>query len=608
MFWKVRPSWEYYITCKDMWGSVPEEVREWLSNGNEKKELSGSTSVVVAHWFLNQECVPTREELSSIAEEGRLDILKMLKERDVEFDVFLCASAASNGHVDVLEWLYKSKEECSWEVSAVAASLNGSLEVLKWLKAKELKFDRHHCKMQAACGGQLGVLRWLKGENEEDDEDEFDLSMWGSGVFAMAVKYGHLNVIDWVVSIGFDIRAEGIHMIRHIAASAASGGQIDVLKELKWDGWRYDGDLALEVMNACVKGGNNLETLKFLVDEENFSADCVRFDALQHAIGEGHIEMVKFVYSHSCRYHRNSLCEEAARAGQLEVLELVKWSDWSSSGDRFVFQMVNSCLDCVQFEVLKYLVEEKFDLKCVVWSCFESVIRAGHIEMLKFLSENGVNNEVRRGCVVASGAGQLEVLKWFGFEKLRSDVGFVAEMVDACVKGVHFELLKFLFSNGFNVRCVRGGSIDKVILKGNLEMLKFLYSSVIEFENPPKRCAVAAFSGKLHVLKWLLSDVLGIVGNPCTKMGFLSSSCFCQRLTMSAAHGGSVKVLKFLDARGFLSKHAYDACHLAAKRGHLNVIKFLHSKGCEYDIRICAASCGQKKVEKWCLSQMEEEE
>jgi hypothetical protein len=255
--------------------------------------------------------------------------------------------------------------------------------------------------------------------------------------------------------------------------------------------------------------------------------------------------MVKFLHSCGCGYNRDWLCEEAVRRGQLEVLELVKWSDWSSSDDRFVCQMVNNCLDCVQFEVLKYLVEQekfKLSLKCVVWSCFESVIRAGHIEMLKFLSEKGVKIDVRRGCIVASGAGQLEVLKWFGFEKLYSNFGFVSEMVDACVEGVHFELLKFFFSNGYSVRSVRGGSIDKVILKGNLEMFKFLHSSVVEFTNPPKRCAIAAFSGKLHILKWLLSDVLGIVGNPCTKMGFLSGSSFCQRLTLSAAHGGSRNV------------------------------------------------------------------
>jgi hypothetical protein len=56
-----------------------------MSNSKEKKELSGCTSALVVHWFLNQECVPTTNELGSIAGEGRVDILKMLKERDVNF-------------------------------------------------------------------------------------------------------------------------------------------------------------------------------------------------------------------------------------------------------------------------------------------------------------------------------------------------------------------------------------------------------------------------------------------------------------------------------------------------------------------------------------------
>jgi hypothetical protein len=280
---------------------------------------------------------------------------------------------------------------------------------------------------------------------------------------------------------------------------------------------------------------------------------------------------------------------------------MVKWENWSSEDDPFVRNMVNGCVDCVQLEVLKYLVEEEgFDLKWVVWDTFESVIRAGHIEMLEFLRSNGVEIDVRRGCKVASGAGQLEVLKWFGFEKWSSHVGFVADMVNACIEGVHFELLEFFVSNGFKVRCVHIRSIERVIMKGNLEMLKFLRSNGVEFDDVHKCCAVAAFGGKLHILKWLISVLPG--------MSFVRTLDFKIRLTESAASGGSVKVLKFLDARGFLSKDAYDACRCAAMNGHLDVLKFLHSKGCKFDIRgcaSCAASRGHTMVKEWCLRHVE---
>ena len=65
-------------------------------------------------------------------------------------------SAAYGGHLAVLTWLRAN--DCPWDedVCAFAAS-NGHLEVLQW--AREHGWDEITCAL-AADGGYLEVLRW----------------------------------------------------------------------------------------------------------------------------------------------------------------------------------------------------------------------------------------------------------------------------------------------------------------------------------------------------------------------------------------------------------------------------------------------------------------
>merc|ERR1719443_954090 len=77
-----------------------------------------------------------------------------------EFESGLCAYAAMNGHLEVLQWA--RAHGCPWNTSTCAeAAENGHLEVLQWARAHGCPWGEDTCAY-AAEGGHLEVLKWAR--------------------------------------------------------------------------------------------------------------------------------------------------------------------------------------------------------------------------------------------------------------------------------------------------------------------------------------------------------------------------------------------------------------------------------------------------------------
>lgn len=314
MFWDVRASWRYYSTCKEVWASLPEEVRVWSSS-----KTCVMDSETVMQWFLNQGCFPSKDLLSDAASTGNLKILEVCRRNGVELSNLLMSTAAQNGRVDVLEWLYENEEleegleECMLvDFSAEMACVSGYLGVVKWMHSKGCIWNNYRCARAAATGGHLELLKWLRWEDWEFD-DSLGRTLVGCGL-----QCGHLEVLKFVYDEGFETTfVPGCSM-----DSAVKRGHLECLKfvEARFCSLDYHR-CAVVAARHC-----QIEVLSWLRLE--ILGSTAAFSNLDDAICEeaasrGHVGVLKFVKS-SGLMKKNRVrisCRRAAKNGHLAVLQ-----------------------------------------------------------------------------------------------------------------------------------------------------------------------------------------------------------------------------------------------------------------------------------------------
>ena len=97
--------------------------------------------------------------------------------------------AASNGHLDVIEWLHLNRKEgCTRDAMNFAAH-NGHLHIVKWLHENR----KEGCTKEAMdwAAGYLEIVKWLhKNRTEGCTRDAMD---W-------AAQNGHFYVVEWLIA------------------------------------------------------------------------------------------------------------------------------------------------------------------------------------------------------------------------------------------------------------------------------------------------------------------------------------------------------------------------------------------------------------------------
>lgn len=97
-----------------------------------------------------------------IAQVGNVEVLKWARgAREIPcipWDEHVCAQAAGNGHIDVLQ--YARDQGCDWDQNTCASAAGGGhLELLQWARAQGCEWTEACCA-KAAKGGHLHVLKW----------------------------------------------------------------------------------------------------------------------------------------------------------------------------------------------------------------------------------------------------------------------------------------------------------------------------------------------------------------------------------------------------------------------------------------------------------------
>ena len=223
--------------------------------------------------------------------------------------------AATNGHFNIVKYLYRKKYPFSGYIIDYAAA-NGHLNIIKWIF---LKFINNHLYQQyshramdwSAKNGHLKVLKWLYKncrENHKFTSDSNDINEQPSRSF----------------------RYEFTPFTKEIIDGAAENGHLEVLKwlfknrlELSICNPHYDASTAIDAIDMAAKNGH-FEVVKYLCEKYDNSHNM----ALEQAAKYGHFEIVKYLFHHHnmniFTFHQNvnTAFSNAAEHGHLDI---VKW-------------------------------------------------------------------------------------------------------------------------------------------------------------------------------------------------------------------------------------------------------------------------------------------
>ena len=194
------------IKIKNILNSV--KMLNWLENKNYKvslKTLNEAVNIDVLNDLIERGIYPEYSTLISAVECGHLEKIKWLvgidnfesrlyENEDVDTikrcHEELCAEAALGGHLEILKLFREKNYEWNHDVCSYAA-LNGHIEILEWARKQGCEWDSVSCSC-AAMHGHLEVLKWAYEHGCEYDIDK---------IYENAEENGHIKILDWIDEI-----------------------------------------------------------------------------------------------------------------------------------------------------------------------------------------------------------------------------------------------------------------------------------------------------------------------------------------------------------------------------------------------------------------------
>ncbi|RLN86493.1 hypothetical protein BBJ28_00003703 [Nothophytophthora sp. Chile5] len=358
-----------------------------------------------AQWLLaNCEVTSRRVNWDAAAADGALTYLQFAHSRSPRTMLRLSTSvaAASNGHLEVLQWLYSDVGVTLTRGAMRHAAENGHLNVVQWLHNNGCERGDAWMLDGAAKHGHFEIVRLLHANREEG-------CTWRA--MSLAAGRGHLEIVQWLHAH----RTEGCTVVAM--------------------------DLAAQ--------NNHMDVVQWL--HEHRSEGCTT-NAMDGAAREGHLEMVQWLHAHRREGCTTAAMNSASRGGHLDV---IKWLH-ANRREGCTTSAMDWAASLGRMEVVKWLHENRRE-GCTAEAMNRAAIK-GHLEVAKWLHENRWE-----GCSVntmadAAANGHLEVVKWL--HNNRSEVDAQLAMTKA-IQRARFEVVLYLHAEGLEAAAFDDNTVFK---------------------------------------------------------------------------------------------------------------------------------------------------
>lgn len=475
------------------------------------------------------------------------------------------------------------------------AAEQGNLPYVEWLLENgSVVSEQTRCNdgltafMLAVRKDHLALAKWLFARYESDGRLEQPIhnakNKKGSTPLMYAVESASLNLVQWLVSVGADIKARN-HKNTTVAMWATSNPSVEVIE--------YIG--SLDEDQLALSNFEGMTPLHFAVIED-------RLDIFEYLRTFKSISI-----SHRSPVLGMSPILLAARRGQLRMVEVLlnAGETLEQSNDRGANVMLLAAQNG-HVEVMK------FALRVANISVFSSASNGctalmyaadgGHREAMEWLISEGCDVHERSPlgtttAMFAAMGGHTDLIRW-----LHEDLGVNLELANkqgftalhyAVDRGRMATLIYLLHEAKVSVTPntrTMNNNIMIAAASGHIEVLSYLVAEQIEDPLLVNKSGLSAFSlaasrNRVHIMEWLFVNVPGIALNgPSTPSRyFVPALHFATRTNSIAAvkwlvrHGVSVNSLSYsVEDR---------ALKIAAENGHTELFCWLLSQGANPTIR-----------------------
>ncbi|CAL6383391.1 PREDICTED: similar to predicted protein [Bathycoccus prasinos] len=125
------------------------------------REVAKTNKLELLKWAREEKkCKWDDRTIHAAARQGNLEMVKYCVAKKCPINVFACAYAAFNGHLEVLKYL-REEAKAPWDdLTAPWAAAKGHLHVLEYLVERKYEYSEWAC-MHAAKHGHLDCLKYL---------------------------------------------------------------------------------------------------------------------------------------------------------------------------------------------------------------------------------------------------------------------------------------------------------------------------------------------------------------------------------------------------------------------------------------------------------------
>ncbi|GAM24502.1 hypothetical protein SAMD00019534_076770 [Acytostelium subglobosum LB1] len=465
--------------------------------------------VTVAQRYFNI-LADTPDTFDYLCASGRLHFLiyfrQMLKERNHSLR---CSSkavrkAATNGHLDLLEYLHKHNIG-KWTFEAKdAAALSGNLGVVRLFHERRRERYTKQTFLNACTAGQVDVMTYLLKRCQKNMVDFYYQE------FVATVKGGHVEALRLLMTL----KPKVFTLLKQDLMQIASGsGHVGVLELILEDdanqctctslvtatkaGQWHVVDFLIPRRCVCFSTHAFIDDaaaqgrLDYVKQFNTMPQYSYVYRAMELAAQNNHEDVIRFLALNRTEPYNSIVLAHIAARGTVSLMEFMS----KHSRAPFTFSELNHAASAGNLPNVIYLCNNRTE-GCSIMAMTMAASN-GHLDVVEYLHKNRTEGTSVMGLNLAASHGHLDVVKFLHYNRTEG-CGTYA-MDNASLNG-YVEIVKFLHYN--RTEGCTTNAMNMASVEGHLEVVSFLHLNRTEGATKVAMNA-AAINGHRRVVEFL---------------------------------------------------------------------------------------------------------